>query len=389
MAKSMFNLSDFKASIKSNGVARDTRFEVVLFPPQQLMLNTKELSIRCHTASMPAFNVKTRDYIIGQGQIRKMPVNFDNGNVIELSFYNNYKGTIYSDLVEWAKHVAPFTNTDGHVIRFVSEIYGKILIQQLDEQDNIRQGWELRDAYIVSVDAVPLDSGHVDKVQLVKIHVAYRYAITTRDIQTLESTQLSETVFRDKNNPYISGENERRKISTAKGNYSKRRRSYIGVDSDPTMVSIVKDSGKGGGLTPDQFYAYVTEFVSTTRIKGVGLFNNQQAEWFLYDLPEIENVIGTGDRILINEKFEVLSSNYYNIERDVNSFFGDTSSCLRDFYSIKDSLQDDDQLFSDIFSLQTIYNDVFTKQLDINNSFSEISDIVDSFNQSDISFTLT
>ena len=389
MAKSMFNLSDFKATIKSNGVAKDTRFEVIMHPPAYLQLNSKELSLRCHTASMPAFNVKTRDYIIGQGQIRKMPVNFDNGGTIELSFYNNYKGTVYSDLVEWTKLVSPNISENDHTINFVSVIYGKIVVQQLDERDNVRQGWELRDAFPTSVEVVPLDSGHIDHVQLVKVHISYRYAMTLKDVQTLESNPLSTAVFNDRNNSYASRVRAARSLTTAKGAYAKRNRGYSPFDTpDPTMIPIVADTGKGKGLTPEQYYNYVTEFVMTSRIKGIGIYTEDQTDWMLNSLPEMTTALGTQDRRVITDAFHTFSSSYNDIRSKANSFFGDVSSCVGSYDSIKNSLSSTDALVDSMLDLQFVYKDVYNTQLDMDKSFNYMNDVVSSM-WTDVSFDIS
>lgn len=389
MAKSMFNLSDFKATIKSNGVAKDTRFEVVMYPPTYLQLNAKELSLRCHTASMPAFNVKTRDYIVGQGQTRKMPVNFDNGGTIELSFYNNYKGTVYSDLVEWTKLVSPNISENDHTINFVSGIYGKIIIQQLDERDNVRQGWELRDAFPISVDAVPLDSGHIDHVQLVKVHISYRYAMTLKDVQTLESNPLSTAVFKDMNNSYASRVRASRSLTTAKGAYAKRNRGYSPFETpDPTMISIVADTGKGKGLTPEQYYSYVSQFVNTSRLKGIGIYTEDQTDWMLQSLPTMTSALETQNKQVITDAFHIFSTSYNNIRTKSNSFFGDVSSCVGSYDSIKDSLIPTDPLIESMFNLQFVYKDVYNTQLDMDKSFNYINDIVGSM-WTDVSFSVS
>ncbi len=389
MAKSMFNLSDFKATIKSNGVAKDTRFEVVMYPPTYLQLNAKELSLRCHTSSMPAFNVKTRDYIVGQGQTRKMPVNFDNGGTIELSFYNNYKGTVYSDLVEWTKLVSPNISENDHTINFVSGIYGKIIIQQLDEMDNVRQGWELRDAFPISVDAVPLDSGHIDHVQLVKVHISYRYAMTLKDVQTLESNPLSTAVFKDMNNSYASRVRASRSLTTAKGAYAKRNRGYSTMDTkDPTMVTVVKDIGKGKGLTPEQYYAYVTQFVIKTRIKGVGIHEEEQTSWLSTTSDEMTSALDTKNKVIITAAFQKYSSSYNSIRKNADSFFGDVSSCVGSYDTIKDTLSPTDALVESINDLKLVHNDVYTSQLKMENAFNSTSEIVNSMSN-DVSFLIS
>ena len=376
MAKSMFNLSDFKATIKSNGVAKDTRFEVVMYPPTYLQLNAKELSLRCHTASMPAFNVKTRDYIIGQGQTRKMPVNFDNGGTIELSFYNNYKGTVYSDLVEWTKLVSPNISENDHTINFVSGIYGKIVIHQLDERDNVRQGWELRDAFPISVDAVPLDSGHLDRVQIVKVHISYRYAMTLKDVQKLESNPLSSV-------------RTSRSLTTSKGTYTKRSRGYSPFDTpDPTMISIISNTGKGKGLTPEQYYSYVTQFVTTSRLKGIGIYTEDQTDWMLQSLPTMTSALETQNKQVITDAFHIFSTSYNDIRNKSNSFFGDVSSCVGSYDSIKDSLIPTDPLIESMFNLQFVYKDVYNTQLDMDKSFNYINDIVGSM-WTDVSFSVS
>ena len=389
MTKSMFNLSDFKATIKSNGVARDTRFEVIVFPPTQLQLDSKELSIRCHTASLPAFNVKTRDYIVGQGQLRKMPVNFDNGNTMEFSFYNDYKGKVYSDLVDWTKLVTANISENDHTINFVSLLYGKIIVRQLDEKDNVRQGWELKDAYPIAVENIQLDSGHIDHVQLVKIQVAYRYAMTIKEVERMESVPLSTTAFKDRNDAFALKIRSSNPRNTSNGSYTKRNRKYSPFDTqDPTMISIVTDANRGKGIPPSEFYAYLTQYVSTTRAKGNGIYTEDQMLWLQDNTQSMNDALETNDRITISSEFAIFTSTYNDVKNNADVFFGDVSSCVNNYNSIKGTLVPTDPLISNIFDLQFVYNNVFNKQLEVDNTFGFFNEKVNSFNASEISFSL-
>jgi len=184
MAKSDFKLEDFKASIMQGGVARNTRFEITFHPPEGgihsvvNMANRKEMSIRCHAGSIPPFTVETRDYQIGSGQIRKMPIGINHGNTLEFSFYNDAKSIIYQTLLAWSHAVLAHANVDNdHSLNYYDQYAAsKIIIKQLDEQDNVRFTFALHESYPILVEKVGLDSTNVDTAQTISLTLTYRYA---------------------------------------------------------------------------------------------------------------------------------------------------------------------------------------------------------------------
>lgn len=387
MTKSMFSLSDFKSSIKSNGVARDTRFEVVIYPPTTINTNSKEISIRCHTAFMPPFNLKTRDYIVGQGQTRKMPVNFDNGMDLEFTFYNNYKGSVYADLLKWAKMVSPNSKENDHTINFVSDILGNVYVQQLDEQDNVRQGWELKDAYPIIVDTISLDSGHLDAVQLVKVHITYRYAITLDESASLNELTSPDALFNQAIGSYKNTDKTYGGLTTAKGNYKNRTRVYDPYETpDPTLVTAVT-TAKGTGLTPDELYTYTIQYISSTRNKGSGFYTDDQLLFMGSDVQNMNSAINTGDSNIISTTFAAFSNAYNSVKSKATSFFSNVADAIKSYMSVKDNVPTNDPIHSEMSSLQSTYNSVYTEQLSIDATYNNISKQVNSPN-SNVSITI-
>ena len=179
MEKSVHGLSNFKASLQKNGIARNNRFEVTFHPPGNVMgdMDYRELSIRCHECSTPDFKIETKEYIVGQGTPRNMPVAMSHGHHVDFSFYNDNKSNVYRCLMAWFNNVLASKKRNDFSMQYYDQYAtGKIIIKQLDEQNNVRMKFELHEAFPVEVDDVDYDSSETDMAQTVEVKVVYRYA---------------------------------------------------------------------------------------------------------------------------------------------------------------------------------------------------------------------
>lgn len=197
MSSKSFDLAYFKQSIKAEGISRSSRFEILLIPPAGITnFRAKETSVRCHTGALPPMNVVTKDYSVGQGQLRKMPHGYDHGHTLEYTFYNNAKSDIYAGLLNWLKLVFPANKENDYEVGYYSDYAsGSVTVRQMNERDEITFVSILKEAYPIKVDQIILDSQEHNTAQLVKVTFAYRYAVigtTIPDSAEKEPTQITQ-----------------------------------------------------------------------------------------------------------------------------------------------------------------------------------------------------
>lgn len=378
MAKSDFNLMDFKAAIKANGVARNTRFEIVFYPPEALVgkINEREISIRCNTGALPPMNVKTRDYMVGQGQLRKMPYTYDHGHQLDFTFYNDNKSKVYDGLLQWSKMIKASQGASEHSIRYYNEYTGSVLVKQLNEIDNVIYQYTLVEAYPIVVDTVHLDSAQVNESQIVKITFAYRFAVDGIRSENLIEWKEKTTAAIKRNNTYD-----------------------VDATVDPTMTTISK-KGKGLPKTYQESYNECKASSNQAYSAGEQAYNNQRQMWG-DAATSMNNAFYTGgisnngygnypyygnitsqNKSLINDVWETTKSAYNYVSSSVSDFFSNTVDAVSKYAEISNSVPTDDPLHTDMTALQNTYNQVSSTQIEINDEYQEMSDTVDAINNS-------
>src|SRR5574343_95755 len=378
--KSSFSISDVKASVKSKGVLRPTRCEVILFPPQEIIkgMNIKEISIRCHTAHLPPFNIKTVDYSIGQGQVRKMPKGYEQGHIMEFTFYNDIGANVYNGLLQWSKYVLASKEINNYTLNYFYSYTGSVEIRQLDERDNIRYGYSLRDAYPISIDAVDLDSSHVNEAQLVKATIAFRYARTLEEVKLDNASSTASnklniaTAVIDDINKYVS----KGKYTTSSGVFKTRSQNYVSSGAlDPTMTSVAKRA-KGSGLPYNELYISCTNAIATTRTKGIGVYDDQH-QYMNYASTSMDSALSVGILGTINSTWSSVLLQKNALTSSVDSFFSDVVSTVSKFNEIKPQLPENDQLETDMNDMLNTYRDVVNTQVDVNVMIDDYQSSVD------------
>lgn len=384
--KSSFSLSDFKASIKAKGILRPTRFEVVLFPPTELLksMDTKEISIRCHTAQMPPFHVKTVDYTVGQGQLRKMPKGYEQGHHIDFTFYNDLGANVYNGLLAWSKYTLASKEENNYSLNYFDSFIGTVEVRQLDERDNIRYGYSLKEAYPMSIDIVELDSGHVDTPQLIKVTIAYRYARTLDEVK-LDSAANSPFNKLNVVSAVIDDTNIRGKgnYSTSTGLYKTRTTNYDSTEYiDPTIKPIALRK-KGAGLPYQTLYANATSAIYVANRKGRGVYT-QQYQFMDYATSTMNTAFASGSIQTINTSWNSVLNEKSNLVVETNSFFADTVSCINQYAEIKSQIPENDPIISSMNELMTTYGDVSDAQINSNIIVDDIQNKVDEYNSNSV-----
>lgn len=377
--KSTFKLSDFKASIKSNGVARNTRFELIVYPPLMVtsVVNSREISIRCNTGSLPHMKATTKDYHVGQGQMRKMPIGYDQGHELDFSFYNDTNGTVYDGLLQWSKAILASKEENDYSLNYYDQYTGALEVKQLDEQDNVRYAYFLYDVYPTLVEAVTFNSSEIDTAQIVKIRFSYRYARTMDDVlkdELVSSIEKNRDITTLMSQDYITRSRAFDQVSTSNGDGASRNKVYSSDEFESDMIETATRA-KGEGLTPSQMYAQCLNLAVATRTKGNGLASTQTA-WGSSTTANMNAAIATGNTSTISSEWGATQNSYGQVTSATNSFFSDSASSVYQFDLIKESIPVADPLHTEMSSLTTTYNTVAENQSNINTTYNNYANIV-------------
>lgn len=363
--KSIFSLSDFKAAIKSNGVARSTRFELLIHPPAGIYdnINSREISIRCNSGSLPPLKIHTKDYLVGQGQMRKMPVNFDHGNSLDYTFYNDIRGEVYTGLLAWAAASTSTPIANDHTIDYYTSYTGSVIVTQLDEQDNVRYGYHLMEAYPILVEAIAFNSDEVNTAQLVKVTFAYRYAKSLDEINQ-EEVAVSEYLQRIRSVDSTQFIKSQRVNAHASSTDSI---PYLTMSAHPqaevpdqSMVNMVQRT-VAHARTPEQIYVDCMSLTQATREKGNGIYDYLQL-WQSSANTRMSDALATGNQSTIQSAWGTTQAEYNSLTANSNTFFSDSANSVSYYNQISNSIPANDVLHQELRDLKTTYNNVAVGQ---------------------------
>jgi len=185
-------INEFRASFVDD-LAKPSRFKVIFNPRDgkdgtvgtltlaQRILDTKTLSLRCESASLPGRNLATADLRI-YGPTEKFPYQSTYDD-ITLTFIctDSMKEKLFFN--QWMEIINPENNWN---FNYKSNYAMDITIQQFDNSNNVVHSIELIDAFPVSVNEMQLDWASVDTYHKLPVTFAYTY-------------------WKQKNNNYVSG----------------------------------------------------------------------------------------------------------------------------------------------------------------------------------------
>jgi hypothetical protein len=185
-------VEDIKASInKHGGVARSNRFNVIITPPTQTLLNLdleslassalsgnfglgslindpREFSILCESCSFPGRQVTTLDYTTFRNS-RKIPYAYANED-ITFSFHLT---TDYYMKKVWERWHQSIIDPETYLIEYDDKYQSDIIIQQLDRNNLPVYGVLLKNAYPVGINSIELSNGTENEGEKLSVTVTY------------------------------------------------------------------------------------------------------------------------------------------------------------------------------------------------------------------------
>ena len=173
-------LAGYRSS--DGGIARPSRYEVVILPPTGSPTNpftslltatngARDVSLKCENISFPGRNIDTTPDTNIYGPTREIATGF---SFAELSA----RFQCSSDLREkeffenWQK--ASF-NANTWAMQFYNDYIGEIQIYLLDEKDNRRYGVKIWECFPKNIAAQTLDYSTINEQMKIDVTFSYRY----------------------------------------------------------------------------------------------------------------------------------------------------------------------------------------------------------------------
>lgn len=176
MAKANFNLTSFLSTVGLKSFARTNRFEVFIVPPRGLRGDSSYygelISLYVEQASLPLLNIATKAVKIF-GPTYQRPITSEyGGEGISLTFHVDRDMRVRKFFEDWMHLIVDPVTFE---INYQSEYIAKILIRQLDEQDNATHEIELLEAFPRNMNLMELNNSATNQTHRLNIIFAYRY----------------------------------------------------------------------------------------------------------------------------------------------------------------------------------------------------------------------
>jgi hypothetical protein len=186
MSKANFNLTQFIGAIREDSLARVNRFEVLINAPSTLIgrniANSGAVSLYCEMASLPPVNISTKSFkIFGPTYQRPFGAEYG-GEGISMTFHIDRDMLVKKFFDEWTTKVV---DPDSGLVGYQESYATKIVLRQLDEQENVTYEIELTEAFPRSVNLLELNNSATNQTHRLNVLFAYRYwKEISRDKQT-------------------------------------------------------------------------------------------------------------------------------------------------------------------------------------------------------------
>lgn len=174
--KAIFSLRNFKSEVARRGLARPTRFEVVIPIPPSLrnVFTTQETSIVslfCESAVLPPQIIGVKQQrIIGPAYQRPVGVEFG-GEGLPMTFLLDRDMDVKGFFDSWLNKIV---HPSQFYVNYPDQYTTSIEIYQLDEQNNYTYSIQLIDAFPRSMNIVDLNHANQNQVSKLNVNFAYR-----------------------------------------------------------------------------------------------------------------------------------------------------------------------------------------------------------------------
>ena len=194
-----FSLKNFQAEVRSRGLSKPNRFEI-MFPPPLAMINKivdiKPVLLYCESTSLPPQNIGVKTQrIYGPGYPRPVSTDYG-GDGITMTFLLDQPMDIRAFFDLWLSSIV---DPNQFFVNYQSNYVVPITINQLNMQDQVVYSAILEDAFPRSVSLLELNQSTQNSVHKLSVTFVYR---RWRPVHRLTDTMQSNMSL-SRNNPLL------------------------------------------------------------------------------------------------------------------------------------------------------------------------------------------
>jgi hypothetical protein len=171
MASAYFKLNDFLGKVRTEDLARASRFEIHIKGPSGLGAD-RHVSILCEEASVPGLIIPLTQVKIGNWTESRVNGVEYFGDTASFTFYCDNNWDVRAYFEDWMGRVA--TNPLSKEVGFYDNYKGSLSVHTLGRDDERTGEWELMEVYPRTISLTPLTSAS-DTVNRVTVTFTYKY----------------------------------------------------------------------------------------------------------------------------------------------------------------------------------------------------------------------
>lgn len=198
MSLANFNLQRFQAFVKTKGLARTNRFEIMLVPPSVMNRYGRqydEISLACELTTLPPLNVDVRELKI-YGPTYKRPTGLNyGGEGLPITFHLDRDMSFKRLIEDW---IHMMVSRGSHIVNYSEDVmfgvgsyYTRVYLRQLDEANNVTYEIFLNEAFPRSMNIVELNNTAQNQTHRMTVIFAFRTWERQFNNKTLETIEVS------------------------------------------------------------------------------------------------------------------------------------------------------------------------------------------------------
>lgn len=153
---------------QGNGLAVPNRFNVIMRPPGNVVVDVEEFTILCENASFPGKQITTADYGLLR-QSEKIPTGYMNEDVV-FTFLLTNSYSMKAIFESWLKMIVNF---ERYRVAYKDTYTVDVTIEQLDKENKPVYTVVLKEAFPTTVSAIGFDNAAENAIQKLTVSMAF------------------------------------------------------------------------------------------------------------------------------------------------------------------------------------------------------------------------
>lgn len=184
-----FNIQDLISSIAKTGVAKNSSYEVRVFPPSfkrdisdmgtpgvNRLETQAAISMRAITTDLPGRNIKTTDYTVGNGWLQQIGYGTSFGQIgMSIVLSEDLSERVFFE--QWQEQIAyagGFIRQPMYTANYYDNYVGTIDITQFDQKADRRYTMRLNNAFPNFINPTTLSYSDENQYQILNVQISYQ-----------------------------------------------------------------------------------------------------------------------------------------------------------------------------------------------------------------------